>query len=375
MKKLLLILPLALSCGAAVAQHAVRKKLNFPCVNSRQVVKADFHMHTIFSDGNVLPAERIAEAYHEGLDAIAITDHLEISRNRSDLATAEDRNRSFELSKAAAERTGIINIKGTEITRAVQPGHANAIFITDAQPLFNPTNNVNPSEAKGFDVAARMAKAQGGFVFYNHPFHNLPDDNVTMPEQVADLIKTGDIEGIEVINGDRFSREGYRWAIDNNLTLIANSDAHTSMPLARSQHDVEHRAMTLVFAKERTAESVKEALKENLTLMWWRDRVIGREALLREFVMSCCPLVSSSFDGKSLTFRVENISPVKFTMEPISTENYFIAHPMVLVPGTETTVNVGVKKNVGDEFAISFRVTNAWTDYENPIIVQYKFKR
>lgn len=86
-------------------------------------------------------------------------------------------------------------------------------------------------------------------------------------------------------------------------------------------------------------------------------------------------MVNYKFDGNNLTFRVENISPVKFTMEPISTDNYFIAHPMVLTPDTETTVNVGIKPDAGKEFSIRFRVTNAWTAYECPLIVEYSFKR
>jgi predicted metal-dependent phosphoesterase TrpH len=34
-------------------------------------------MHTIFSDGDVWPTVRIEEARRHGLDAVAITDHLE----------------------------------------------------------------------------------------------------------------------------------------------------------------------------------------------------------------------------------------------------------------------------------------------------------
>ena len=43
-------------------------------------LKCDFHIHTVFSDGTVWPTVRVDEAYREGLDAIAITDHLENRR-------------------------------------------------------------------------------------------------------------------------------------------------------------------------------------------------------------------------------------------------------------------------------------------------------
>lgn len=375
MKKIAVLLFCSVACAPLWAQHAVRHSLNFPKVEGYQVVKADFHTHTVFSDGAVWPTERVAEAYHEGLDAISITDHLEIQRHTKDITTSTDRNRSFELANQAAKNSGILNIKGTEITRKVQPGHANAIFIQDAAPLFNPTGNATPSDPEGFDQAARLAKAQGGFVFYNHPFHNLADDKVTMPAQVADLVRTRDIEGIEVVNGDRFSREGYQWAMAHNLTIIANSDAHSSMPLAMSQHDIAHRAMTLILAQERTEASVLEALRAQRTLIWWRDKVVGRSELLSAFVRACCPVVGYTFDGKQLSFRVENRSPIKFTMEPISTDHFFIAHPMVLTPGSETTVNVGVAEAAGKNVSIRFRVVNAWTNYDEPLMLNYSFTR
>ena len=375
MKKSIFVFALLAVSAASWGQHAVRKPLNFPAVDGYQVVKADFHLHTVFSDGAVWPTERIAEAYHEGLDAVAITDHLEIQRHKADVATSNNLNRSYELASPAAARMGILNIKGTEITRGVPPGHANAVFIQDAAPLFNPAANERPSDPKGFDTAARLAKAQGGFVFYNHPFHNLADDKVAMPAQVADLIRTGDIEGIEVVNGDRFSREGYRWALEHDLTLIANSDAHSSMPLSMNQHDIDHRAMTLIMAKERTEASVLEALRARRTLIWWRDKVVGRPELLTAFVKACCPLAGYTFEGTQLSFRVENRSPIKFIMEPISTDHFFIAHPMVLTPGSETAVNVGVNEKAGKTVAVRFRVVNAWVDYDQPLYIDYTFSR
>lgn len=374
MKKVFLIVLCFGAMVSASAQHAVKQKVEFPKTGNYLVLTGDFHIHTIFSDGHVTPAERVSEAYHHGLDVMSITDHLEIQSHK-DVTTASDRNRSYELSKEAAKAAGIINIKGTEITRQVQPGHANAIFIKDAMPLFNPTKNANPSAREGFEEAVKMATSQGGFVFYNHPFHNLPDHKITMPQEVGRLIKSGDIQGIEVVNGDRFSKEGYNWAMENNLTLIANSDVHTSMPLAMSQHDITHRASTLIFVKERSEQGVKEALEAHRTLIWWRDYVIGRKELLREFVMACCPVVDYTFKDNQLSFRVTNNSPQKFTMEPISTEEFFIAHPMVLQPDTETKVGVKVKTATPGDVTICFRVTNAWTNYQEPIFVEYTFKR
>lgn len=54
-----------------------RRELRLPEIDGYQLLKCDFHVHTIFSDGIVWPTLRVQEAWEEGLDAIAITDHIE----------------------------------------------------------------------------------------------------------------------------------------------------------------------------------------------------------------------------------------------------------------------------------------------------------
>ena len=95
MKRLFLILASALFVADASAQvvetpvmgktgirlynKAVdRTEIILPEIKGYNAYKADFHVHTIYSDGEVTPRERIREACYDGLDIIAITDHLEI---------------------------------------------------------------------------------------------------------------------------------------------------------------------------------------------------------------------------------------------------------------------------------------------------------
>ena len=376
MTKKKLFTGLAIICAFySSAQHPVRQKIIFPNIDDFVVLKGDFHMHTVFSDGNVWPTERVMEAYHDDLDVISITDHLEIQRYKKDIPTSTDFNRSYEIAGEAANKFNILLVKGSEITREVPPGHSNAIFIKDATPLFNPTKNEKPSAAEGYEVAVNLAKEQGGFIFYNHPFHGLADDKVVMPQQVDELIRKGKIQGIEVVNCDRFSKEGYNWAIERDLTLFANSDAHTSIPLALSNQDLVHRAMTLVLAKDRSLESVREALEAHRTLIWWRNNVIGEKTILEPFVRACVPILRYSFDKNQLTFFLENKSSQRFVMEPISTDEFFIAHPVILLPNCETSVTVGIKNSNLKVLAIKFRVMNAWTNYEEPLVLDYIFKK
>lgn len=58
-------------------------------------MKCNLHTHTVFSDGLVRPTVRIDEAYREGLDVIAITEHIEYRPHEEDVKA--NHNRSYEV--------------------------------------------------------------------------------------------------------------------------------------------------------------------------------------------------------------------------------------------------------------------------------------
>lgn len=107
-----------------------RNEINIPGFDDYRVLKCDFHTHTVFSDGLVWPDGRIYEAWQDGLDAIAITDHIE-HRINQDLLNG-DLNQSYKIAKTAADDMELIVIPGVEITRDKPLGHFNALFIQDA---------------------------------------------------------------------------------------------------------------------------------------------------------------------------------------------------------------------------------------------------
>lgn len=110
-----------------------RNEIQVPDLDGYTTLKCDFHMHTVFSDGLVWPTVRVDEAYREGLDAISLTEHIEYRPHKKDVVA--DHNRSFDLCQKQAEKLGILLIRGSEITRPMAPGHFNAIFLADSNPL------------------------------------------------------------------------------------------------------------------------------------------------------------------------------------------------------------------------------------------------
>ncbi len=81
---------LAVWCGLGLAVD-VRKEISFPDVPGYVTLKCDFHSHTVFSDGRVWPTVRIDEAWRCGLDATAITDHIEYLKFKEDIPPNLDR--------------------------------------------------------------------------------------------------------------------------------------------------------------------------------------------------------------------------------------------------------------------------------------------
>ena len=94
MKKALVSVVLLVSF-LLTAQAQRRYEIQVPDLDGYVTLKCDFHMHTVFSDGLVWPTVRVDEAYREGLDAIALTEHIEYLPHKKDIVA--DHNRSFEL--------------------------------------------------------------------------------------------------------------------------------------------------------------------------------------------------------------------------------------------------------------------------------------
>jgi hypothetical protein len=78
-----------------------RKEVKIPDIPGYLTLKGDFHIHTIFSDGLVWPTVRVEEAWREGLDVIALSDHIEYLPHEDDVRTKF--GRAYEIAKPTAE--------------------------------------------------------------------------------------------------------------------------------------------------------------------------------------------------------------------------------------------------------------------------------
>src|SRR6056297_1140812 len=173
-----------------------RKIIHIPDLPGYQTLKCDFHTHTVFSDGTVWPTVRVKEAWQEGLDAISVTDHIEYRPHSKDVVA--DHNRSYELVEPLAESLNIMLIRGAEITRAMPPGHLNALFI----------KNANLLERDDVYDALQEARDQGAFILWNHPgWKAQQPDTTRWWKEHTRLLQNDMMHGIEVFNHKEYYPE------------------------------------------------------------------------------------------------------------------------------------------------------------------------
>jgi predicted metal-dependent phosphoesterase TrpH len=176
----------------------------------RDLIDVDMHMHTDHSPDCATPVEvLLATAREQGLGAIVVTDHNEVS--------------GALLAREHAEGSGphppVKVVVGEEVKTASQ-GEVIGLFIEERIP-------------RGMSMAETIAeiKRQGGLVYVPHPFdrmHAVPDYEHLLPV-------LEDVDAIEVFNPrvaiGAFNEEAARFAAKYRIVAGAGSDAHVAQGL------------------------------------------------------------------------------------------------------------------------------------------------
>jgi len=290
-------------------QKAPPRTITIPNVGEYTVLKGDFHIHTIFSDGRVMPQDRVNEAVDNGLDVISITDHL---GSRGQFKLTEDQNIAYTVAKPEADKKKLILVHGTEISgNTMPPGHLNALFITDA-------NAIAPAAAaKDWKKALAVAAEQGAFIQWNHPgwVSNGGGLKKDEPMYFSDFHEEarlkGHLHGIEVFANSAclYHPIAHDWCNEKDLAVMTNTDIHPS-ELERFGPQNPRRQITLILAKERTLESVKEAMFAKRTIGWAADMVFGRDPWIEQLFRACVEIKKTE---TGLTLR--NLSDIPCVIE------------------------------------------------------------
>jgi predicted metal-dependent phosphoesterase TrpH len=192
-------------------------------LSTRPLIEVDLHMHTDHSYDCATPVEvLLASAREQGLGAIAVTDHNEIS------GALEARAQAAELGPQGGWGS---NLKGSNLkvivgeeVKTAGEGEVIGLFIEEKIP-------------RGLSLRETVAeiKRQGGVVYVPHPFdrmHSVPDY-----EHLLEILD--EVDAIEVFNPrvaiSAFNEEAARFAAKYRIPAGAGSDSHVAQGLGSAR--------------------------------------------------------------------------------------------------------------------------------------------
>jgi hypothetical protein len=85
--------------------------------------------------------------------------------------------------------------------------------------------------------------------------------------------------------------------------------------------------MTLVFAKEKTLESVKEAMFAGRTLAFFNNFLMGKQEFIAPLVKECLTFELQEDKGDYCIYNVVNKSDIKFQLQIGDTVHQVTVHP------------------------------------------------
>jgi len=376
--------------------------INFPNTEKYKVIVADLHTHSVFSDGAVWPNVRVEEAVRDGIDLLAVTEHLEYQPHIDDIPHP-DRNRSFDIAEEIAKNKDLTVINGAEITRMFPPGHINAIFIQDANKLIY-LDEAKISEAKEIlkevpeesltnyedlswleDAALASlwpvksalieARNQNAFTFWNHPAWS-SEEFIGQPmlrEIHKEFFRDNLLHGIEVANGDGYSEEAFRIALEYGLTVLGTSDVHGLIDWDYPSSIGAHRPVTLILSESNSSDAIKSSLFSGKTVVWFKNNLIGLENNILELTNSYLKAKKVEILENSDIARVEidNVSDVRFIIQVLDQSSVVNESNLIEIAPNEKTV-LQIDDGI-DKGSLDVKILNAFIAPNKNLLTTLKF--
>jgi hypothetical protein len=220
-----------------------------PAVDGYTVLTADFHVHAYPGDGALTPSRLREQAARHGIDVITITNHNQLLAAR--------------LMPRTNDPSHPIVILGAEVT------NPNYHFVAVGISRFV---NWDQPAARAIDEV----HAQGGIAIAAHP---TPDYSRGWDDEAIARLDGVEAAHPALAEGDDVERDFARFverarALNPGIAAIGSSDFHV--------HDRLGRCRTYVFAHERSAAAVIEAVRAGRTVAESADgRLFGDPALVK----------------------------------------------------------------------------------------------
>ncbi|HDZ15050.1 MAG TPA: PHP domain-containing protein, partial [Pricia sp.] len=191
------------------------------------------------------------------------------------------------------------------------------------------------------EAAFAAAKKQNAFVFWNHPawYAQSPKGTPILSDFQKARIKNGELHGVEVINSVDYSEESLALALEQNLTIMGTSDIHGLIDWDYTEKG-NHRPITLVFAKEKSIESLREALFAGHTVAVYNNLLVGKEEFLKPLLQASIEISKAEYIPKTQVLEVElkNVSSSDLLFENQMELTFYDSSPVFEIPAGETKI-------------------------------------
>ena len=249
------------------------------------------------------------------------------------------RTRFIALGFAATALAGVLTACGSETVVVPTP----MPMISSASPSVNANTQAadiafTQLMIEHHQQAIEMAANKGAFVIYNHP--GWPDMNSDLFDFQLNFLAQKKIHGMEVINSEEFYPIVMDYCNKYNLAPLSTTDIHLPIQAA---YDIEkkHRNFTIVLAKEKTMESLKEAMFAGRTIACADNILAGKPQFLLELIKKS--LVPSNYkeSGSEFLCDITNKSDITYTFDgPNHKHITFPANKTVQLEGELKSTNV-----------------------------------
>ena len=178
------------------------------------------------------------------------------------------------------------------------------------------------------------------------------------------------MHGIEVINTTDYSEEALDIALEEGLTIIGTSDIHGLIDWDFTEKG-NHRPITVVFAKERTAESLKEALMAGRTVAVYNGLWVGRANWLVPLLKASITVSEAAYipGTKILKVVLENQTSSDLLFENVMPYTFYSSSPVFEIPAGGTYTLQVKTLEVSNSVKLALRALGAFSaPKQHPIV-------
>ena len=142
------------------------------------------------------------------------------------------------------------------------------------------------------------------------------DDGIaSLSDFHKEMIQMNLLHGIEIVNGNSYSEEAFQIAIDNDLTLIGTSDVHNLIEWDYLNSGG-HRPSTIILAKNKNKNSIRNSLKSGRTIVWFKNSLIGLKKNLLPLLEASLFISQAEYlpNSNILKVKIENKCGIDFKL-------------------------------------------------------------